>query len=331
MSASTAPRPDAAAGPGAADRLRLSFAGVLRSEWIKFRSLRSNWILLGVALLLSLGFAALSAYSALTFVRTSREAAQQQLDEALGGRSAVEMGLTEEELEAQRDDLVAEQETLMTGGSGPELPEGTSFGEYIAMNSANGGLQLAVLLVGALAVLFIGSEYANGSIRSTMTAVPRRTPALVAKVVVLSVVGLLFGVLSATAAHLLVQPVLAAEELGYDLWQEAVLLNILAVGLYYAVTAWIGFGLGALLKSTTWGVVVLVVLLFVLEIVLFVLSFEWLDDVRPWAPSSSGTELTTLYQSADATFDHVQAGLVYGAWGLVLVLAGILVTKRRAL
>jgi ABC-2 type transport system permease protein len=103
------------------------------------------------------------------------------------------------------------------------------------------------------------------------------------------------------------------------------------VGLYYAITAWIGFGLGALLKSTTWGVVVLVVLLFVLEIVLFVLSFDWIDDVRPWSPSSSGAELTTMYQTADAAFDHVESGLVYGGWGLVLVLAGILATRRRPL
>ncbi|MFI7481239.1 ABC transporter permease subunit [Kocuria sp. M1R5S2] len=331
MSTTTAPRPDAAAGPGAPARIRLTFAGVLRSEWIKFRSLRSNWVLLGVALLLALGFAALSASSALTFVRVSEEAAQQQIDQALGGRSAEEAGLTDEELERQRNELVAEQDARMTGGSGPELPEGTSFGEYVAMNSANGGLQLAVLLVGALAVLFIGSEYATGSIRSTMTAVPRRTPALVAKVVVLSAVGLLFGVLSATAAHLLVQPILAVEDLGYDLWQEAVLLNILAVGLFYTITTWMGFGLGALLRSTTWGVVVLVVLLFVLEIVLFVLSFDWLDDVRPWSPSSAGSELTTMYQSADAAFDHVQSGLVHAGWGLLLVLAGILATRRRPL
>lgn len=329
MSTTTAPRPGPSAG--AEGRVRLSFPRVLHSEWIKFRSLRSHWVLLGAALVLALGFAALSASSALTFVRMSEDMAQQQIDEALGGRTAEEAGLTEEELQRQKDELVAESDARMTGGSGPALPEGTSFGEYIAMNSANGGLQLAMLLIGALGVLFIGSEYATGAIRTTMTAVPRRTPVLVAKAVVLSAVGLLFGLLSALAAHLLVQPILSAEDLGYDLRQEAVLLNILAVGLFHMVTAWIGYGLGALLRSTTWGVVVLVVLLFVLEIVLFVLSFEWLEDVRPWSPASAGGELVTMYQSPDPALDHVESGLVYGAWGLLFVLAGILLTRRRAL
>lgn len=327
MSAGTAPHPGSPAGA----RVRLSFPRVLHSEWIKFRSLRSHWVLLGVALVLALGFAALSASSAVTFVRMSEDAAQQQIDEALGGRTAEEAGLPEDELQRQKDELVAEADARTTGGSGTGLPEGTSFGESIAMQSANGGLQLAALLVGALAVLFIGSEYATGAIRTTMTAVPRRTPVLVAKAVVLSAVGLVFGLLSALAAHLLVQPVLAAEDLGYDLLQEAVLLNILAVGLFHMVTAWIGYGLGAVLRSTTWGVVVLVVLLFVLEIVLFVLSFEWLDDVRPWSPASAGGQLVAMYQSDDPALNHVESGLVYGAWGLLFVVAGILLTRRRAL
>jgi ABC-2 type transport system permease protein len=300
-STSTAPHPQTGApertGPSdPASRVRLGFGRVLRSEWIKFRSLRSHWILLGVALLLSLGFAALSSSSALTFIDFNEQAAQQ-----------------------------------MTEGSGLSLPEGMGFGEYMAMSSANGGLQLVMLLLGALAVLAIGSEYSTRSIQTTMTAVPRRTPVMLAKVVVLSAVTFGFGVLSALLSHLLVQPVLAGGDLGYDLLQEAVLLNILAVGVFYTITSWLGFGLGSLLKSTTWGIVVLVVLLMVLEIVLFALSFEWLDDVKPYSPAAAGAQLTSMYQPSDAALNHVESGLVYGAWGLVLVAAGILVTKRRAL
>jgi len=297
----TAHRPEAPvpgpAGPGRSPAgARLSFGGVLRSEWIKFRSLRSHWILLAVALLLALGFAALSASSALTLAGT--------------------------------DELIAQQ---MAAESGLSLPEGMGFVEYLAISSANGGLQLVMLLVGALAVLGVGAEYATGSIRTTMTAVPRRTPVMLAKVLVLSGVAFVFGVLSALLCHLLVQPILAGEGLGYDLGQEAVLLNVLAVGLFHTVTAWLGFGLGALLRSTTWGIVVLVVLLLVLQVVLFALRFDWVQDLRPWFPGEAGTQLTTMYQSADAELSHVQSGLVYGAWGLALVLAGVLVTKRRGL
>ena len=335
-STSTAPRPEAEDPrpdhpDRSASRVRLSFAGVLRSEWIKFRSLRSHWILLGIALVLGLGFAALTASSATTFQEFNEQAAQEQVDAALGGRSPEELGLSEEDVQQQKDEILAETDRQMAEGSQVPLPEGMGFSEYLAMSSANGGLQLVMLLVGALAVLAIGSEYATGSIRTTMTAVPRRTPVMVAKAVVLSVVALLFGLLSAGLAHLLVQPVLAAGDMAYDVGQEAVLLNVLAVGLFHMVTAWLGFGLGALLRSTTWGIVVLVVLLLVLEIVLFALSFEWVEDLRPWSPAAAGGQLTTMYQSSDAVLDQVQSGLVYGGWGLLFVLAGILVTKRRAL
>ncbi|MFI7580776.1 ABC transporter permease subunit [Kocuria kalidii] len=335
-STSTAPRPqagapDPAGTPGPSSGVRLGFGRVLRSEWIKFRSLRSHWILLVVALLLSLGFAALGAWSTTTTQAINEQMAQEQVDAMLEGRSPEELGLTEEEVQQQRDEFVVQSEQQMAEGSGLALPDGMTFSEYLAMTSANGGLQLVMLLLGALAVLFIGSEYATRSIQTTMTAVPRRTPVLLAKVVVLSVAALLFGVLSALLCHLLVQPLLAGADLGYDVLQEAVLLNVLAVGLFYMITAWMGFGLGALLKSTTWGIVVLVVLLLVLEGVLFALSFEWLEDLKPYSPTSAGAQFTSVYQPSDAVLNHLESGLVYGAWGVLFVLAGILVTRRRAL
>lgn len=333
-STTTAPRPEAGAPAprrGPALPARLSFPGVLRSEWIKFRSLRSHWVLLGIALLLSLGFGALGAWSTTSLQGFNEQAAQEQVDATLDGRSPEELGLTEEDVQQQKDEIVAASDRQIAEQSDIALPDGMGFSEYLAMTSANSGLQLVVLLLGALAVLFIGSEYSTGAVRTTMTAVPRRTPVMLAKAVVLSVVAFLFGVLSALLCHLLVQPLLAGGDLGYDVWQEAVLLNVLAVGVFYMITSWLGFGLGALLKSTTWGIVVLVVVLMVLEIVLFALSFEWLEDVKPYSPAAAGTQLTSVYQPSDAVLNHVESGLVYGAWGLVLVAAGILVTRRRAL
>ena len=44
------------------------------------------------------------------------------------------------------------------------------------------GTTLTQLIVGVLGVLFISNEYANGMIRATFAAVPRRLPVLWAKV-----------------------------------------------------------------------------------------------------------------------------------------------------
>ena len=65
------------------------------------------------------------------------------------------------------------------------LPPGSGLDLY---NLPNAGLQIGILVLGSLAVLFMSSEYATGMIRSTMNAVPRRTPAFVAKAIILAVI-----------------------------------------------------------------------------------------------------------------------------------------------
>ena len=47
-----------------------------------------------------------------------------------------------------------------------------------------GGITLSQLIIGVLAALFVGSEYASGLIRTTFGAVPRRTRVLRAKAIV---------------------------------------------------------------------------------------------------------------------------------------------------
>jgi ABC-type transport system involved in multi-copper enzyme maturation permease subunit len=57
---STAPEPETAARP---TRYKVTAVRVLRSEWVKFWSLRSSWITLGVAVFLLVVFGAVAAYT----------------------------------------------------------------------------------------------------------------------------------------------------------------------------------------------------------------------------------------------------------------------------
>ncbi|MCP6582156.1 hypothetical protein NL505_27370, partial [Klebsiella pneumoniae] len=92
----------------------------------------ANWVLLGVALVLSLGFAALSAWSTLSFADFGEQAAQEQTEAMLDGRTPEEAGLTEEQIRQQEEQVAARAEQQMTEGSGLTLPDGMSFGEYMA-------------------------------------------------------------------------------------------------------------------------------------------------------------------------------------------------------
>ena len=53
-----------------------------------------------------------------------------------------------------------------------------------SVSLAFGGISLSQLIIGVLAALFVGSEYASGLIRTTFGAVARRTRVLRAKAIV---------------------------------------------------------------------------------------------------------------------------------------------------
>jgi hypothetical protein len=73
---------------------------------------------------------------------------------------------------------------------------------------------LAQLIVGALAVLFLSSEYTTGMIRSTMTAVPTRLPGLAAKAVIIAVVSYVVTTAAVYLAFLIADPILQGDGLG---------------------------------------------------------------------------------------------------------------------
>ena len=71
---------------------------------------------------------------------------------------------------------------------------------FTAADAVTGGTQFGQLVVIVLAILTITGEYSTGQIRSSITAVPRRTPVLAAKAIVLA--GALFwGILLSALAR----------------------------------------------------------------------------------------------------------------------------------
>ena len=110
----------------------VSLPGVIASEWLKFRTLRSTLLILFAAMLAMVVFGAI-----------------------IGHNTRHPAGLDPE-------DLVA---------SGPLQ-----------------GYYLGQLLIGSLGVLVVSGEYSSGMIRASLSAVPRRLPVLVAKLIVFTLV-----------------------------------------------------------------------------------------------------------------------------------------------
>jgi hypothetical protein len=276
----------------------VTFGGVLRSEWIKLWSLMSTRILLLLTLVAIVGVGALAVLIRFSF-----------LDEMT--RQAREQGQT------MTPEMMAQS-----------FPPGSGFDLY---NLPNAGLQIGILVLGSLAVLFIASEYATGMIRSTMNAVPRRTPAFLAKAIILAVISYAITTIAAVATFLIAMPVF--QGIGFDLdWStEGVLYSVFTGGLYVAGVALIGLSLGTLLRNSAGGITVLVGLFFVLSIAssfLTLIPGDFWKYVPQYLPSDAGGRFLSIGHT-DGIIDPWQGGLIFLGYVLLFLVPAMLVLKKR--
>ncbi|RNL86041.1 ABC transporter permease [Halostreptopolyspora alba] len=136
------------------------------------------------------------------------------------------------------------------------------------------------LCVGVLGVLAFTSEYGTGMIRSTFAAVPRRGTVLAAKTLVTGSVALVIGYVGILVTFGVSWWIAGDRSLGFNTGPPADQLPmLLASGLSVVVVALVSVGLGAVLRSTTAAVVLLVLLLYVLPMSTGYLPAPWDDRV----------------------------------------------------
>jgi ABC-2 type transport system permease protein len=260
-----------------AAKAHLSFPRVVRSEWIKFRTLRSTIWTLAITLVLMVGIAALLS--------------------AVGA--------------SQSD-----------GGGG----DGSSI---VVITVATTLAQLAVTILG---VLVITGEYSTGMIRSTLTAVPRRLPALWAKGVVLA--GSIFVVSSVAVAISLavMQLILGPKGQAPDLGNSDTVRVLVGVPLYLTAIALFAFAIGAVLRHSPAALATVLGLLLVIENLLL---FPWkpFQLVSPFLPGTAGSKIFTPQGQIDL-MSRGAVGAVLGPWqgyGVLLVWVVVLLTVAAVL
>lgn len=193
------------------------------------------------------------------------------------------------------------------------------------------GLVFGQLLIGSLAVVLIASEWGTGMIRSTMVAVPKRIPALLAKQLVFALIAFVLGAGSAFAGYFVAQPILAPSELAFGLDTDGVLLHIINTGSVLALVAVLAMSIGTLLRNTAGGVVTTIGLLFVVPILVATLLAgiaDWIPDAARFLPSSAGEQMVAI-TIADDALTQGQGALVLAGWALVLLVVSLVVTRKR--
>lgn len=265
----------------------LSFGGVLRSEWIKLRSLRSTtWSYL-IVIAISLGMALVMSLSMASGMN--------------GGADASAMP-------------AADQVSLIVQSS----VFGVFFGQLVA---------------GVLGVLVISGEYTTGMIRSTLTAVPKRLPALAAKAVVLFVATFVIGLLANIGAFFVSTVVFSGIEVSASIADSAVFLPLLGGALYLALVAVFALGVGTMIRSSAGGIATVLGLLLLLPMVLQMIPAEWAHDLIPYLLSSAGMNMftsTTAEPTADGFGVWLNLLIVLGWMGASIAGAAVLLKRRDA-
>ena len=190
------------------------------------------------------------------------------------------------------------------------------------------GLGLAQLAFGVIGVLAISSEYGTGLIRTTFAAVPRRRAVLAAKAAVVGAVTLLAGELIAFATFFAGQWALSAHHLDVTLAHPGALRGVLAAGFYLAVMAWVGLGLGVLIRHAAGAITAMTGLVFLLPTVIRALPAPWDVRIGRYALDQAAQQLIAQhphagYYSAGPSF------LIVAAYAATAITAAALVITRR--
>lgn len=189
------------------------------------------------------------------------------------------------------------------------------------------GFGITQLIVGVLGVLTVTGEYTTGMIRSTLTAVPRRMPVLVAKLAVFAVVGFVGMMLASFAAFGVSQRVLGS--FGVGLSSPHALQVVLGLAGYLTLVGLLGIGLGFVLRSTAGGVASLVGILLVAPGILAALGTSWATTASHYLPLSAGQAMFSDHPPAAGELSAGGGLLTMALWVLGAAVASAVALKRR--
>jgi ABC-2 type transport system permease protein len=200
--------------------------------------------------------------------------------------------------------------------------------DFDATNIGLSGVDLALVIVGALGVLTISSEYTTGMIRTSLAAVPQRASVLAAKAVVLAAATLALSEVLAFASFLVCQVFLAHVHGGVSLGDPGVLTAVVGSGLFLTAVALLGLGLGAALRHTAGAIAALFTVLFAPPAVIDLLPTNLRNDIIEYLPLNAASQILETIHKQGALSPWAGLG-VFALYVLAALAAGFAVIVTR--
>jgi ABC-2 type transport system permease protein len=179
------------------------------------------------------------------------------------------------------------------------------------------GILFGQLCLGVLGVLVVSAEYGTGTIRATLTAAPKRTHVLWAKVAVFGLLALVISELLTFATFFIGQFILNGSAPHATLGQPGVLRAVVGGGLYLTALAMLALGLASIIRHTAGAISAYVGILLIVPLILQALPTSIVNAVGKYVPANIGATVTST--SGVASFEGHNA---FPAWGGLAVLSG---------
>lgn len=202
------------------------------------------------------------------------------------------------------------------------------------------GVSLSQAIFMVLAALAVTTEYRFGTIRTSFLAVPHRGSVLLAKTVLLAIVGGLVGLICAFGAFFLGRTLadspLIPLELEGETWRV-----VAGHGVIFAISAVIAVAVGTLIRQSAGAIAILILWVVMIEQLISIIPTVG-EKIAPYLPFSAGNRFVAQTVDLPGEFGQamgeatgssvlspVQGLLVFVGYAVVLWIAALVVLRRR--
>ena len=220
---------------------------------------------------------------------------------------------------------------LATVHQWPHMSAQDRAGFDAAQSSVLGVALLGQLVIVVFSALMLTSEYATGTMRTSLTVMPRRIVLYGAKLATFAAVSLGVAVAASFGAFFLGQALLGSTHAAVSLSHPGVLRAVIITALYTEVCGLIAFGVGALARNTAAALTISYGLLMLVPQLIRALPTPLYHALAAWVPSGDAISVMTSASAAPLpdTFSAWGELAVFAAYAAVLLAAGAVQFRHR--
>ncbi|MFZ0249444.1 MAG: ABC transporter permease subunit [Acidimicrobiales bacterium] len=194
-------------------------------------------------------------------------------------------------------------------------------------NQSLAGLAIGSLALGVLGILAISGEYGTGTIRSSLTAMPRRGVLLTAKAVVVGLTTVVIGEALSFISFFEGQAVLKGGAPTASLGQPGVLRAVALSGAFLALFALLGLGIGTVIRHTAGAIAVFAGVTFLVPILFNSIS----HGIARYAPELIfANSIAAVDRQSNAVSATIGVMLMVAYCAVALGMGAVLLDRRDA-